>query len=991
MSGLLRWRGIVLLKSNRRGAWLVLLLAVLALTTGAYRWKVLRQEPLILRVGYNSYPPYLLPQSTGPPKGLAVAVMTEAARRAQVQLSWILISSTPEVALKNGQIDLFPLLAVTDVRKRDFAVSEPWWQNETVLVSLKSRAIMDGTGMAGKSVAVRGFPALLSLSKRLFPRSRTVIIPEIDRMMTAVCEGEVDSFFLDQQLLELQLAEGTRACSERPLHIASVPNSSLALATMASNRKLGIARRIFYQLQQLSGDGSLADISAHFSLHNPYAALRVREGLNAKYRSDLGKYGFSALALVLLVVSIQNLRIRRARKAEEESQGRFDAFMKYSPAIQIVKHRDGRLLYVNEAYYRTFNKTSEEVLGKTNSEIWPPDVAEELRHTDEAASSSKQEWIQTLPSMAGSRDFLVLKFPILHSNESWTGVVALDITEKRVAERALRFSQFSIENAMEAVTWLDSEGRIIYANGSAATRLGYTREELLTMTVLDISPGDSMEHFIEGQRRLKTEGSQTFESHHKTRDGSLVPVEVTVNYLEFEGREFTCCISRDIRERKLAEIQLAYQAERDPITGLPNRWSIERHLEEAVGRATAHKGDIAVLFLDLDGFKFINDTLGHSTGDQLLRKVAVRLQNLLPPAATFGRMGGDEFVITLEGMDLSKVEAVAGELHSALQKPFEGEGRDFMVTASIGISIFPGDGRSATTLLQTSDSAMYQAKSSGGNEIQFYTSELGSMAKERLYIETGLRRAIEQGTLRTVYQPQVSVATGEIVGYEALLRWNDSVFGQIPPSKFIPIAEQTGLIVPIGTWVLEQACREAARWSSEGWPDVAVAVNVSAVQFRRPDFITTVEDVLRRTGLPPRLLDLELTESVVLNGIDEVAQKIRALRSLGIRISLDDFGTGYSSLSYLQKLPINALKIDRSFIRDIVVSSDARAVTRALISLAHSLRLDVVAEGVESQQQLDSICKIGCDLVQGYLFGQPVEFISGSVSRRICIDAVVAA
>jgi diguanylate cyclase (GGDEF)-like protein/PAS domain S-box-containing protein len=512
-------------------------------------------------------------------------------------------------------------------------------------------------------------------------------------------------------------------------------------------------------------------------------------------------------------------------------------------------------------------------------------------------------------------------------------------------------------------------------NDAAQQRLGYLREELLNMRFTDIDCGFGSLACARRIRELKSGGSMTLESYNRTKSGQVFPVELSLNYLELEGRGFVCCMSRDITERKQAERELSHQAQHDQLTGLPNRRFFETRLEHCIEAAQLTDSRIAVLYFDLDGFKLINDTHGHSFGDTLLKQCVRRVQSCVRDTDILARMGGDEFTLIATGIDSrDKAQIIAEQVLSTLSESFVVDGHELMVTASLGISLFPFDGANGNTLLRHADAAMYEAKREGKNRLRFFSPEMNAKICERLELENYLRRALERDELVLHYQPEISLRTNELVRNEALVRWNHPTLGLIDPGKFIPIAEETGLIIPIGNWVLEEACRQTKKLCDSG-VRAGVGVNVSSVQFSRPDYVETVIDILRRTEMSPLLLELELTETVVMQGLDDAAAKIRELRTLGISVSIDDFGTGYSSLSYLQKLRIDNLKIDRSFIRDVPNDPDALALTRALVSLAHSLGMKVVVEGVETKQQLDAVRGIGGDIAQGFLLGRPAPMI----------------
>jgi diguanylate cyclase (GGDEF)-like protein/PAS domain S-box-containing protein len=445
------------------------------------------------------------------------------------------------------------------------------------------------------------------------------------------------------------------------------------------------------------------------------------------------------------------------------------------------------------------------------------------------------------------------------------------------------------------------------------------------------------------------------------------PSSAVVELMEMASRLAAVAV-----DQRALNDRLAYQALHDALTGLPNRFLFEERLHQALDQAKRHGWHVAVLFIDLDRFKQINDTLGHAIGDTLLQLVSRRFEGCLRRTDSLGRMGGDEFQLILtELRDPSDATRVAQKLLDALKAPFKVDAFELFVSASIGISIFPRDGRDSVTLLRNADNAMYRAKNQGKNVFQFFTPDLAAAALEQLELENALRRSMGNGELQLYYQPQLAIG-GRLAAVEALLVWNHPKLGVIPPAQFIPVAEESGLIVEIGAWVLEEACRQTVAWRQAGYEPVKVAVNVSPVQFARADFVETVAQVLSHSSLDPSLLELELTESVVMRDFEESSRQMERLRALGASISIDDFGTGYSSLSYLRRLPIDTIKIDRSFVKELDVDSNTMPLVQAIVSLAHGLRLDVVAEGVETEHQMRALRTIGCDKVQGYLLSAPL-------------------
>ena len=430
----------------------------------------------------------------------------------------------------------------------------------------------------------------------------------------------------------------------------------------------------------------------------------------------------------------------------------------------------------------------------------------------------------------------------------------------------------------------------------------------------------------------------------------------------------------DITERRAAAQEIERLAFFDSLTGLPNRVLLKDRLNQMLTRAGRHKEKVALLFIDLDRFKEVNDTLGHGSGDLLLQVVAERLISCLRTSDTVARLGGDEFVVLLEGVDDREgVMEVAAKLLAAMAQPIQLFDREIYSGGSIGISLYPYDGDNVDTLFKNADTAMYHAKEQGRNTYRFYSSDMHTSALELLTLNSYLRHALERDELSLVYQPQLSFLTGELVGVEALIRWKHPDLGLIAPDRFIPLAEETGLIIPIGTWVLKQACYQAAQWINQGLKPVRVAVNLSAKQFRNPGLVATVRALLEQSGLPAHLLELELTEGMLIENIASTLETLKALKAMGVTLAIDDFGTGYSSLSYLKHFPLDRLKIDRSFVLEMAEKSgDSAAIVQAIIALAHSLKLTVIAEGVERQDQVEFLKQHCCDEMQGFLFSRPL-------------------
>ena len=456
-------------------------------------------------------------------------------------------------------------------------------------------------------------------------------------------------------------------------------------------------------------------------------------------------------------------------------------------------------------------------------------------------------------------------------------------------------------------------------------------------------------------------------------DGAELPVFLSPKILQIRGEPtIIYMVAMDLTSHKRYEARLEYQANYDALTGLANRNRLHDRLKQAIVSAERYRHQIAVAFIDLDQFKFINDSLGHHLGDEILRAVAARLKSCMRVNDTVARQGGDEFVVVIDHSDEAVISLLMPRILACVAEPIVIDDRELQVTCSIGFSIYPIDGTDADTLLKNADAAMYRAKEQGRNNVQFYTEELNQKIRKRLGMESILRHALERGEFFLQYQPQVALQTGCAIGVEALIRWEHAPGIVISPADFIPLAEELGLIVPIGEWVLRTACAQMKAWHDAGLPKISVAVNLSARQFKQKDLVEMIADVLHDTRLDPRHLDIELTESMMMHNVEAAVITLGKLKDMGINLSIDDFGTGYSSLNYLKRFPIDVLKIDQSFVKDITSDAADAAIARSIIALAHSLKLKVIAEGVETAGQLNYLGTHHCDIIQGYFYSRPI-------------------
>jgi diguanylate cyclase (GGDEF)-like protein/PAS domain S-box-containing protein len=546
-----------------------------------------------------------------------------------------------------------------------------------------------------------------------------------------------------------------------------------------------------------------------------------------------------------------------------------------------------------------------------------------------------------------------------------------------------------VQNSFDIITIHDSNGVTKYESPAASRVLGYPPGTLIGKTPFEtLHPRDvarareAFEALIKGEMAV---APVVLRFRHA--DGSWVHLEALGNnLLEHPGIRGIVLTSRDVTERMRAEERVQYLANYDVLTGLPNRSLMQDRLTQTIANAHRNRLRVALMHIDLDRFKVVNETLGHYVGDVLLKQAAERMRKSTNGADTVARVGGDEFTIVFPHVtSLQALSAFAEIMLDDLAKPFPGDGRELFVSASVGVSIYPDDAASADELIKHADAAMSTAKQLGRNNFQFFTPGMNHEAQDRMLIESGLRNAIQRDELSLVFQPKIDLATRRMFGAEALLRWKHPKLGMISPSLFVPVAEEAGLVGQIGEWVLQTACRQIRQWQDAGY-SLQLAVNVSARQFQDYDVAELVKDILRDTGVLPKNLEIELTESAVMSDAESSIVTLERLAALGVQIAIDDFGTGYSSLSYLKRLPLDVLKIDQSFVRDISSDPNDAAIVRAIITLARSLGIKVIAEGVENEAQLAFLNAYGCHYAQGYLFGKPLT--AAQLVKRIATGAL---
>ena len=798
--------------------------------------------------------------------------------------------------------------------------------------------------------------------------------------------------------------------------------------------------------------------------------------------------------------TLEQRELRRAQLYSDEklreSEERYRSLFENNHAVMLlVEPGSGGIVDANPAAVNFYGWSREDLCKKNMFEINTlPE--HEIRRDITKARQALCNHFQFQHRLANGmvRDVEVYSGPIMAGGLLLLFSIVYDITERRSAEIGLRLSQFCIDHAAIGIFRIDEQGKILDANICACASLGYTKAELCNLSVFDIDAKYTPELWREHRKVVRTKGSGTIESLHRRKDGSVFPVEVTVNYFYYEeqavsfsfvvditdrkqaeskmlrlsqaveqnpaaivltdptgnieyvnpkftqitgysfdevygknprllksgkttneeyrelwtaikaGKEWRgefynrrkdgsffweralitsvrdpddsimhfLAIKEDISERKEYEDRMQHLATHDQLTGLPNRALMYDRLEQSIYFAKRSQRLVAVIWLDLDRFKIINDSLGHASGDELLRQFAQRLNKSVREADTVARLGGDEFVVLLaEIAEESDVHMVAKKILSTMSEPYVLNAREITLSASLGVSLYPRDGIDGETLLRNADIAMYRAKEEG-DTFCFYAPEMNIRIHEVLELESDLRRALDRNELSLHFQPKVEIASGQIVGAEALLRWQHPLRGSISPTRFIPIAEETGLIYPIGEWVLTNICKQIKIWQNQGISVVPLAINLSAKQFRSSDLLKSVQNAIEENAINPCLLELELTESMIMRDPQNAVNTMQQLKALGLKLSLDDFGTGYSSLNYLRRFPVDQLKIDCSFICDVATDTSAAAVTNSIVAIAHTLGLKAVAEGVETIEQFNFLRACKCDSFQGYYFSKPV-------------------
>jgi two-component system CheB/CheR fusion protein len=682
---------------------------------------------------------------------------------------------------------------------------------------------------------------------------------------------------------------------------------------------------------------------------------------------------------VVLVV-IDNTDLTLAQQRTRESQQRLLSIMNHSMALISVKDAAGCYEFVNHRFEATFARKAADVIGKTDQQLFDSNTAQLLRSADlevmwkKAAVESTDGIVQA----GGTLWLQSIRFPIFDADGTLRSICtqANDVTHRHRADQQLRLAAKVFERAGEAIVVTDAHGTMLSVNQAFTQVTGYSADEVIGSNPRILSSGQHADGFYQAMwRSLNEQGGWQGEIINRRKNGELYPQWLTISAVKNDDGQLVNYVAMfsDISSLKLSQQRIEFLATHDDLTGLPNRSLLMDRLKQALLNAQRQQQRLAVLFIDLDNFKNINDTLGHDVGDMLLNQATGRLKQCVRDADTLARLGGDEFVAILGDIELQEINTVATRIVDSMATSFVINARPLHVSASIGISIFPEDGDDSISLLKNADTAMYRAKDRGRNQYQFFVDEMKVIALQRMTLESGLRLALDAGHLRMVYQPKVDLHSGLVVGAEALLRWRDPVLGDVSPAQFIPVAEGCGLIAAVGNRVFDMVLGQIAAWRKLGLTVPRIAINVSAHQLRDIDFVGHLTAKLISAEVAACSISIEITESALMQRIEVVRDKLMQLAAMGTKLSVDDFGTGYSSLAYLRKLPLHELKVDRSFVHGIAAERDDRSIAKTIIDMAHALGFRVVAEGVETQAQLEVLRQDGCDIVQGYLFYRPLS------------------
>ena len=692
--------------------------------------------------------------------------------------------------------------------------------------------------------------------------------------------------------------------------------------------------------------------------------------------SSKDELGMLADAFNTMVVSIQ-LREESLRSKQRE----IEDIIENAPSVISMKTVDGKYAMVNHLFTEIFKFSSDDVIGRTDKDIFSYETAQKFRDNDLKVVKGKKaiQFEESILQEEILHTYISNKFPLFDNDNNVIAVcsIATDITERKKAELKLSLAKNVIEHANEAVVVTDLNAVIEEVNDAYFKISGYSREEVIGVNPKLLQSGHHDKQFYKAMwKSIAETGSWEGEMWDRRKNGEVYSKNLSISTV-YDDAGKACKyvgIFSDITGRKETERQLKHLAYYDALTSLPNRVMFYDRLQQAVSSAQRDDHLFAIMMIDLDRFKHVNDTLGHASGDELLVIVAQKLKDLVRGSDTVARIGGDEFKIILTDIKSpDEASIVAQKVIDTLRQPVQLKGKMVTIGASIGIAIYPDDGEEIDQLIKYADMALYKAKESGRNCYLYFSSDFQTQILDHVEMESDMKKAMAVGEFSLHYQPKINLHEDSLFGMESLIRWQHPEKGLISPDQFIPFAEETGLIIPLGEWILNTACQQLRLWSENLEQPLNLAINLSALQFQQKDFVRTMKKIIDTHGIDPKNLELEITESMVMADVDNAIDIMKQLRNLGLKLAIDDFGTGYSSLSYLKRFPINTLKIDQSFVRDLTIDSKDAAMVKAIISMAKDLGLDVVAEGVETKEQSDFLRMNGCQYVQGFYFSKPLN------------------
>ncbi len=894
------------------------------------------------------------------------------------------------VSLETGKVYVSPL----DLNIEHKTVEVPYRPTIRIAVPL-----VNSTGQnKGIFIINRDAAEVISLVDAASGQGQFLLTNQQGYWIRGFTRGEEWGFMFNRDDRVQRLSpQAWQAISAKPIGDIMLPEGIWTWATISP---LGSAR---LNQPELSGKTEFYKIISFISNDN---LSQIYNGIWEKFLLPLASgillFGFLLIKLINLYESgreavlrlnrSEQLRVAESRALQAEIESRL--LIESSLNGILTVDEAGRIIMTNPRLNLLFGYQKDELLGLP-VEVLVPDVLKEKHSTlkFDYLSHYRQQNMQSESRVVHGRrkdgveiPVEISLSPILGAEKPKVSATVVDISLRVEAEKRLRLMAQVFENTADGIMITDAQSNIIEVNQAFTNITGFHEDEVKGLNPRFLQSNRHDEQFYQDMREaLKTRGNWSGEIWNRMKSGKIHPEWLTLNQIVDENGEVQNYIAvyTDISQIKKVQQQLDHLAHHDPLSGLPNRLLLMERLDHAIKQSKRHQKRLAVMFIDLDFFKNINDSFGHQVGDKLLVQVTKRLNRIIRDEDVLSRIGGDEFIVLLENIvSESNAIKIAEKIIATFAGAFAIGEREISISSSIGISLFPQDGKDSNTLLQHADTAMYRAKEAGRNNFQFYTKELTYKAMERVHLENELRTALERGELYLLYQPQINLKTGKLIGMEALVRWQHAEMGLISPVKFIPVAEESGLILSLGEWVLRTACQQGSLWLSQGWDFGRISVNVAGPQLKRELLVDTIVRVLDETAFPENRLELEITESYIMEHGDQAIEQLDAIRKLGIRLSIDDFGTGYSSLAHLKELPIHKLKIDQSFIRDIPRDVDDMAITQAIIVMGKALNLDIIAEGVETIDQVQFLIEHGCQKAQGFFYSRPIS--AQNLEKKYC-------